>query len=177
MSAVVSIAAGNSVVLKPAEQSPLTGLRLAELAAEAGLPDGVLNVVPGYGETAGRPLGLYMDVDAVAFTGSTEVGKYFLGYAGQSNMKQVSLECGGKTPNIVMADVPDLDAAAKQAAFGGFFNQGEVCNAARACSCTRASRTHSWKRSRPSPNDCSRAIHWIRARRWAPWSMEPRSNG
>ena len=124
-----ALAAGNSVVLKPAEQSPLTALRVAELAAEAGLPEGVVNVVPGYGETAGRAIGLHMDVDAVAFTGSTEVGKYFLEYAGQSNMKQVSLECGGKTPNIVMADAPDLDAAAKGAAFGIYFNQGEVCNA------------------------------------------------
>jgi len=85
--------------------------------------------VPGYGETAGQALGLHMDVDAVAFTGSAEVGKFFLRYAGESNMKRVSLECGGKTPNIVMADAPDLDAAANAAAWGIFFNQGEVCNA------------------------------------------------
>ncbi len=124
-----ALAAGNSVVLKPAEQSPLTAIRVAELALEAGLPEGVLNVVPGYGESAGRALGLHMDVDCVAFTGSAEVGKYFLEYAGQSNMKRVSLECGGKTPNIVLADCPDLDAAATAAAFGIFFNQGEVCNA------------------------------------------------
>ncbi len=124
-----ALATGNSVVLKPAEQSPLTALRIAELAMEAGLPEGVLNVVPGFGESAGRALGLHMDVDSVAFTGSAEVGKYFLEYAGRSNMKRVSLECGGKTPNIVMADAPDLDSAAKSAAFGIFFNQGEVCNA------------------------------------------------
>jgi len=124
-----ALATGNSVILKPAEQSPLTALRVAELAVEAGVPEGVLNVLPGYGETAGRALGLHMDVDAVAFTGSAEVGKRFLGYAGQSNMKQVSLECGGKTPNIIMADAPDLEAAAKAAAAGIFFNQGEVCNA------------------------------------------------
>jgi acyl-CoA reductase-like NAD-dependent aldehyde dehydrogenase len=124
-----ALATGNSVVLKPAEQSPLTALRLAELAAEAGLPDGVLNVVPGFGETAGRAVGLHPDVDAVAFTGSTEVGRLFLRYAGESNMKRVSLECGGKSPNIVMADCPDLDAAAEAAAWGVFFNQGEVCNA------------------------------------------------
>ena len=124
-----ALATGNSVVLKPAEQSPLTALRVAELAMEAGLPEGVLNVVPGYGETAGRALGLHMDVDCVSFTGSTEVGKYFLRYAGESNMKRVSLECGGKSPNIVMADAPDLDAAAKAAAFGIFFDRGEVCNA------------------------------------------------
>lgn len=124
-----ALAAGNSVVLKPAEQSPLTAIRIAELAVEAGLPEGVLNVVPGYGETAGRALGLHPDVDAVTFTGSTEVGKLFLQYAGQSNMKRVSLECGGKTPHIVMKDCDDLDGAAKAAAWGIFFNQGEVCNA------------------------------------------------
>ena len=124
-----ALAAGNSVVLKPAEQSPLTAIRIAELAAEAGLPEGVLNVLPGYGETAGQALGRHMDVDCVTFTGSIEVGKLFLKYSSESNMKQVSLECGGKSPNIVMADAPDLDAAAKAAAFGIFFNQGEVCNA------------------------------------------------
>ncbi|MGD8709616.1 MAG: aldehyde dehydrogenase [Ectothiorhodospiraceae bacterium] len=122
-----ALAAGNSVVLKPAEQSPLTALRVAELAAEAGLPDGVLNVVPGFGPTAGKALGLHMDVDALAFTGSTEVGKLFLQYAGQSNLKHVGLECGGKSPNIVLADAPDLDVAAEAAANGIFFNQGEVC--------------------------------------------------
>lgn len=123
------LAAGNSIVLKPAEQSPLTAIRLGELAMEAGIPEGVFNVVPGYGETAGRALGLHMDVDAVAFTGSTEVGKYFLQYAGQSNMKRVGLECGGKSPNIILADAPDIDAAASAAAWGVFYNQGEVCNA------------------------------------------------
>lgn len=124
-----ALAAGNSVVLKPAEQSPLSALRLAELASEAGLPDGVLNVVPGFGETAGRALGLHPDVDCLAFTGSTEIGKIFLGYSAQSNMKQVWLECGGKSPNLVFADCRDLDAAADMAAFGIFFNQGAVCSA------------------------------------------------
>lgn len=124
-----ALATGNSVVLKPAEQSPLSALRLAELAMEAGLPEGVLNVVPGYGETAGRALGRHADVDAVAFTGSAEIGKLFLKYAGESNMKQVTLECGGKTPNIIMADAPDLDTASEAAADAIFFNQGEVCNA------------------------------------------------
>ncbi len=124
-----ALATGNSMVVKPAEQSPLSMLRLAELAAEAGVPEGVFNVVPGYGETAGQALGRHMDVDAITFTGSTEVGKYFLRYSGESNMKQVSLECGGKTPNIIMADAPNLDAAAEAAAWGIFFNQGEVCNA------------------------------------------------
>jgi 4-guanidinobutyraldehyde dehydrogenase / NAD-dependent aldehyde dehydrogenase len=124
-----ALATGNSVVLKPAEQSPLTALRLAELAAEAGVPDGVLQVVPGYGETAGQALGRHMDVDLVAFTGSTEVGKLFLRYSGESNMKRLALECGGKSPHIVMEDCGDLEAAAEAAAWGVFYNQGEVCNA------------------------------------------------
>jgi acyl-CoA reductase-like NAD-dependent aldehyde dehydrogenase len=124
-----ALATGNSVVLKPAEQSPLTALRLAQLATEAGIPEGVLNVVPGFGETAGKALGLHPEVDCLAFTGSTEVGKYFMQYSGQSNLKTVWLECGGKTPQIVMADCGNLDAVAKGAAFGIFFNQGEVCNA------------------------------------------------
>jgi gamma-glutamyl-gamma-aminobutyraldehyde dehydrogenase len=124
-----ALAAGNSVVLKPAEQSPLSALRLAELAMEAGLPEGVFNVVTGYGETAGKALGLHGDVDCLAFTGSTPIGKMFQQYAGQSNMKQVWLETGGKSPNLVFADADDLDAAASMAAFGIFFNQGEVCSA------------------------------------------------
>jgi len=124
-----ALAAGNSMILKPAEQSPLTALKLAELAAAAGVPDGVLNVVPGYGETAGKAIGLHPDIDAVAFTGSTEVGKLFLRYASESNLKQVSLECGGKSPNIVCADCPDLDGAARAAADAIFYNQGEVCSA------------------------------------------------
>jgi len=124
-----ALAAGNSVVLKPAEQSPLSALRIAQLAAEAGLPDGVLNVVPGPGETAGRALGLHPDVDTIAFTGSTEVGKLFQGYAGASNMKQVWLECGGKSANLIFADTDDLGQAARNAAAGIFFNQGAVCSA------------------------------------------------
>ncbi len=124
-----ALAAGNSVVLKPAEQSPFSALRLAELALEAGIPEGVLNVVPGLGESAGKALGLHMDVDCLAFTGSTEVGKYFMGYSAQSNLKQVWLECGGKSANLVFADCQDLDLAASKAAFGIFFNQGEVCSA------------------------------------------------
>ncbi|HEU0335560.1 MAG TPA: aldehyde dehydrogenase [Gaiellaceae bacterium] len=123
-----ALALGNSVVLKPAEQSPLTALRIAELAAEAGLPAGVLQVVPGFGETAGQAIGRHMDVDMVAFTGSTEVGKYFLRYAGESNMKRIALECGGKSPQVVLPD-SDLDAAATAIAWGVFYNQGEVCNA------------------------------------------------
>jgi 4-guanidinobutyraldehyde dehydrogenase/NAD-dependent aldehyde dehydrogenase len=125
-----ALATGNSVVLKPSEKSPLTALRVAELALEAGLPEGVLNVVPGFGYTAGEALAMHMDVDCVAFTGSTRVGKMMLEYAGRSNMKRVWLECGGKAPNVVMGDVADLDRAANAAAYGIFFNQGEMCSAA-----------------------------------------------
>ena len=124
-----ALAAGNSVVLKPAEQSPLSALRLAELAAEAGVPDGVFNVVPGFGHTAGQALGLHMDVDCLVFTGSTRIGKKFMEYSGQSNLKQIWPETGGKSPNLVFADCENLDAAADMAAFGIFFNQGEVCSA------------------------------------------------
>ena len=124
-----ALVAGNSVVLKPAEQSPLSAIRLGELGAEAGLPTGVLNVVPGLGETAGAAIGRHPDVDCVTFTGSTEVGRLFLGYSAESNGKPVWLECGGKSPNLVFADADDLDRAADMAAFGIFFNQGEVCSA------------------------------------------------
>ena len=123
------LAAGNSLVLKPSEKSPLTALKVAELAVEAGIPAGVLNVVPGYGQTAGKALALHMDVDCIAFTGSTATGRSIMQYAGQSNLKRVSLECGGKSPNIVLADYPDLDKAATAAAFAIFFNQGEMCSA------------------------------------------------
>ncbi|NWK79901.1 aldehyde dehydrogenase [Aquitalea sp. LB_tupeE] len=124
-----ALAAGNSVLLKPAEQSPLSAIRLAQLASEAGLPDGVLNVLPGYGEEAGQALGLHPDIDCLSFTGSTEIGKRFLAYSAASNMKMVWLECGGKSPNLVFADCTDLDAAARKAAFGICFNQGQVCSA------------------------------------------------
>ena len=120
-----ALAAGNAVVLKPAEQSPLSSLRLAELALEAGLPEGTLNVVTGQGETAGAAVGL----DVLTFTGSTQVGKYFMKYSGESNMKQVWLECGGKSPNLVFADTANLEEAAEFAARAIFFNQGEVCSA------------------------------------------------
>ncbi|MCX7081348.1 MAG: aldehyde dehydrogenase [Pseudomonas sp.] len=124
-----ALAAGNSVILKPAEQSPFSALRLGELALEAGLPPGVLNVLPGLGEQTGKALGLHPDIDCLVFTGSTEVGKYFMQYSAQSNLKQVWLECGGKSANLVFADCQDLELAAQKAAFGIFFNQGEVCSA------------------------------------------------
>ncbi len=123
------LASGNSLVLKPSEKSPLTALRVAELAVEAGLPPGVFNVVPGFGNPAGAALAAHMDVDCIAFTGSTATGKMVMQLAAQSNLKKVSLECGGKSPNIVLADCPDLDRAATAAAFAIFFNQGEMCSA------------------------------------------------
>ena len=124
-----ALAAGNSVVLKPSEKSPLTALRLAELALEAGIPPGVFNVVPGYGSEAGSPLALHMDVDCIAFTGSTRVGKQIHVMAGQSNLKRAWTELGGKSPNIVFADCPDLDKAVAASVGSIFFNQGESCNA------------------------------------------------
>ena len=124
-----ALAAGNSVVLKPSEKSPLTALRLADLALMAGLPAGVFNVVPGYGIEAGAPLALHMDVDCIGFTGSTPVGKQIHVMAGQSNLKRAWTELGGKSPNIVFADCPDLDKAVAAAVGSIFFNQGESCNA------------------------------------------------
>nr|WP_315475734.1 aldehyde dehydrogenase [uncultured Undibacterium sp.] len=124
-----ALAAGNSVILKPSEKSSLTALRMAELALEAGLPVGVLNVVPGLGHEAGRALALHMDVDCIGFTGSTNVGKMIIQYAGQSNLKRAWTELGGKSANIVCADCPDLDAAVRASLSGIFFNQGESCNA------------------------------------------------
>lgn len=124
-----ALAAGNTCVLKPAEQSPLSALLLGRLAAEAGLPDGVLNVVPGDGPSAGEPLGRHPDVDAIAFTGSTAVGRRFLVYAAESNLKEVSLELGGKSPQVVFADCPDLSAAASAIAWGIFYNAGQTCHA------------------------------------------------
>ncbi len=124
-----ALAAGNSVVLKPSEKSPLTALRLGELALEAGLPEGVFNVVPGYGQEAGEALALHMDVDAIGFTGSTRVGRKMLEYAGRSNLKRVYNELGGKSAFIVFDDFGDVERAAQTVAGSMFFNQGESCNA------------------------------------------------
>lgn len=124
-----ALAAGNSVVLKPSEKSPLTALRLGDLALQAGIPAGVLNVVPGFGAEAGSPLALHMDVDCIAFTGSTAVGKKIQVMAGQSNLKRAWCELGGKSPNIVFADCIDMDKAAAASAGSIFYNQGESCNA------------------------------------------------
>ncbi|MFL5779212.1 MAG: aldehyde dehydrogenase [Chloroflexota bacterium] len=124
-----ALATGNTVVLKPASQSPLTAIRLAELAAEAGLPDGVLNVVPGPGATVGDALARHPGVDKIAFTGSTEVGKSLLRAVGETSVKGISLELGGKSPQLVLADVADLDAAASAIGWGIFYNAGQTCNA------------------------------------------------
>ena len=120
-----ALATGNTVVLKPAEQTPLSALYLGELIQQAGFPDGVVNIVPGYGETAGAALAAHPDVDKVAFTGSTEVGKLILN-AAAGNLKKVSLELGGKSPNIIFSDV-DLDAAVAGATSAIFFNHGQCC--------------------------------------------------
>jgi acyl-CoA reductase-like NAD-dependent aldehyde dehydrogenase len=124
-----ALAAGNCVVLKPSELSSRSAMRLAQLALEAGLPPGVFNVVPGLGETVGRALALHMDVDMMTFTGSTEVGKTIMQYSGQSNLKVVMAECGGKSPQIVFADGMDLDVAAERIARSVLTNQGQICSA------------------------------------------------
>lgn len=124
-----ALATGNSVILKPSEKSPLTAIKLAALVKEAGVPDGVFNVLPGFGHTIGKALALHQDIDTIVFTGSSAVAKQLFIYAGQSNMKRVWCEAGGKSPNIVFADAPCLDEAANAAAGAFCFNQGEVCTA------------------------------------------------
>lgn len=122
-----ALAAGNSVILKPSEKSPLSALYLAKLAKLAGIPDGVFNVLPGFGHTVGKALALHNDVDVITFTGSTGTAGKLMTYAGESNLKHVHLEAGGKSPCIIFADCDDLESAAAGAALGIFSNQGEVC--------------------------------------------------
>ena len=124
-----ALAAGCSLVVKPAEETSLTTLRVAELASEAGLPAGVLNILPGGGSEVGEPSGRHMDIDMVSFTGSTVTGKRFLSYAGESNAKEVVLEMGGKNPCIVMEDAENLDRVAQHIVNGAFWNMGEKCSA------------------------------------------------
>lgn len=124
-----ALAAGCSVIVKPAEQTSLTALRVAELAMEAGLPRGVLQVLPGMGPDVGEPLGRHKDVDMITFTGSTETGKLFLKYAGESNLKKVTLECGGKNPAVVLADAENLDHVAEHVVNAAFWNAGQNCSA------------------------------------------------
>jgi gamma-glutamyl-gamma-aminobutyraldehyde dehydrogenase len=123
-----ALACGNSMIVKPSRLTSLSAIRMAELAAEAGLPDGVLNVVPGPGGAAGAALGRHMDVEKVTFTGSTEVGRLFLQYSAESNLKEVTLECGGKSPAVVLADPPELDLVVEQVLFGALMNMGENCS-------------------------------------------------
>ena len=123
-----ALAAGNSVVVKPAEETSMTALKVAELAGEAGLPRGVLNIVTGPGETTGKAIGLHPDIDMVSFTGSTDVGRLFLEYAAKSNLKRVVLECGGKNPCVVLDDAEDLDVVATHVTQAVFWNMGENCS-------------------------------------------------
>ena len=124
-----ALAAGCSLVVKPAEETPLTALRVAELATAAGVPPGVFNVVPGGGPEVGEPLGRHMDVDKVSFTGSTETGRRFLRYSAESNLKEITLEMGGKNPAVVLADVENIDRVAAHVVNGAFWNMGENCSA------------------------------------------------
>jgi gamma-glutamyl-gamma-aminobutyraldehyde dehydrogenase len=124
-----ALATGNSVIVKPAEQTSLTALRLAELAIDAGIPRGVLNVIPGMGPDVGEPIGLHSDIDMVSFTGSTETGRRFLRYSADSNLKKIVLECGGKNPAIVLDDAEDLDLVAEHIVNASFWNMGENCSA------------------------------------------------
>ncbi len=123
-----ALAAGNTIVAKPAEDTPLTTLRLAQLAIEAGFPAGVLNIVPGHGADAGRAIGLHHGIDAINFTGSTLIGRQFLRYSADSNLKEITLECGGKNPAIVLPDVQHTDAFMEQVAIGFMANSGQICS-------------------------------------------------
>lgn len=122
-----ALATGNSVIIKPAEQTSMTALRIADLAQEAGIPEGVLSVITGLGETAGQAIGRHGDIDVVSFTGSTEVGRRFLEYSAQSNLKRVTLECGGKNPSIVLKDASNLDDVARHVVYSVFWNMGQNC--------------------------------------------------
>ena len=163
------------MVLKPAEQTPLTALRLAGLIAEAGVPDGVVNVVPGFGETAGAALAAHNDVDKVAFTGSTEVGKLIVAAAGASNLKKLTLELGGKSPNIVFDDAGP--AAIEGAANAIFFNHGQCCVAGSGCMSSAAGSMKSSTVSRRSPSRSRWDRGWNPGRRWARWSPTSSSAG
>ncbi|MEE4278347.1 MAG: aldehyde dehydrogenase [Halieaceae bacterium] len=124
-----ALSAGNSVIVKPAEQTSMTALRVAELATEAGLPEGVLNVLPGDGPSTGEPIGLHDGIGVVSFTGSTEVGRRFLEYSARSNLKRIILECGGKNPSLVLSDADNLEHAAKHIVYAALWNMGQNCTA------------------------------------------------
>ena len=169
-----ALAMGNSVVLKPAEQSPLTALKLGELALEAGVPPGVLNVVPGFGAAAGKALALHMDVDMIAFTGSGAVGRLLMQYSGQSNLKRVSLELGGKSPQIVFADCPDLNAAACMPPGASSSIRARSARRRRGCSCRGRSPTNSSTSCSRSPSASCRAIRSSPRPASAPWCRPSR---
>jgi gamma-glutamyl-gamma-aminobutyraldehyde dehydrogenase len=124
-----ALAMGNSVIVKPAEQTSLTTLRIAELALEAGIPDGVLNILPGLGADVGEPMGRHPGIDVISFTGSTEVGRLFLEYSAKSNLKKTILECGGKNPAVVLSDANDLEGIAKHVVYSALWNMGQNCTA------------------------------------------------
>jgi gamma-glutamyl-gamma-aminobutyraldehyde dehydrogenase len=124
-----ALAMGNSVIVKPAEQTSLTTLRIAELALEAGIPAGVLNILPGLGVEVGEPMGRHQGIDVISFTGSTEVGRLFLEFSAKSNLKKIILECGGKNPAVVLSDANDLDSIAKHVVYSALWNMGQNCTA------------------------------------------------
>ena len=164
-----ALATGNSVVLKPAEQTPLTALRLAELIAEAGVPDGVVNVVPGFGETAGAALAAHNDVDKVAFTGSTEVGKLIVQAAGATNLKKLTLELGGKSPNIVLRRCRRRPRSRARPTPSSS-TTASAAWPAPGCSCSRTGSTKWWTGWPRSPSPSSSARAWNPTPRWARWS-------
>ena len=163
-----ALAMGNSVVLKPAENASMSALYAAQLALEAGLPPGVWNVTPGLGTEAGEALALHMDVDMIAFTGSGPVGRQLLRASADSNLKRVSLELGGKSPQIVFADCDDLDQAAQNAAWGVFYNQGQVCTAASRLLVEASIKDEFLAGSPPSPARSGLATRSTRRRGSAP---------
>ena len=148
---------------------PLTALRIAGLAKEAGIPDGVFNVLPGFGHTVGEALAMHMDVDCITFTGSTKIGKHLVQCSGKSNLKRAFMECGGKSPNIVLADAPDLDAAARSAVGAIFYNQGKCAPPPPACWCKTASSPSSWSGCWPTPANGSRPTRSTPPPASAPW--------
>ena len=164
-----ALATGNSVILKPSEKSPLTALRIAGLAKEAGIPDGVFNVLPGFGNTVGEALAMHMDVDCITFTGSTKIGKHLVQCSGKSNLKRAFMECGGKSPNIILADAPDLDAAAKSAAGAIFTTRARCVPPPPACWCKTASSRSSWTGCWPMPANGSRPTRSTLPPASAPW--------
>jgi hypothetical protein len=166
-----ALAAGNSFILKPSEKSPLTAIRIAQLALEAGIPKGVFNVLPGFGHTVGKALALHMDVDVLAFTGSTAIAKQLMIYAGQSNMKRVWLEAGGKSPNVVFADARTCARPPRRRPAALPSTRAKSAPPVRACWSSVRSASNSsrcwWKRCKRG----NRGMRWTRRPPSAPWSI------